>query len=93
MSIAEFLNVTGAMKRKEETRWFQLPERKVSLNSVRFGHHALVLDSIMRILPLGNDNQSVAALTDRLGNLEPYSAKRSLACLAPRHQLLLALVK
>ncbi len=55
MSMTGFLKVNGSLRGgRGDTRWFQLPGKSFSARSVRFGHHALVLDEMMRILPLGD---------------------------------------
>jgi hypothetical protein len=55
MSITSYLEVNGSLRGGDkDTRWFQLPGKRYSASSVRFGNHALVLDETMQILPLGD---------------------------------------
>ncbi len=70
MSMTGFLKVNGSLRGgRGDTRWFQLPGKSFSARSVRFGHHALVLDEMMRILPLGDSGRaSGAARAQSTGN-------------------------
>lgn len=60
MKRAVFLEVNGAVSGvARDDRWFRLPDKKMMLNSVRFGNHAYSLGRTMQMLPLGDEARAV----------------------------------
>lgn len=55
MSVVNYLDVNGVMKRETEiARRFVLPDKTNVTRSLRFGPHAVALNETMQILPVGN---------------------------------------
>jgi len=86
-----FLDVNRAIDGgTRKTQWFQLPEKKLMVNSVRFGNHACVLGGTMQILPVGDstpvDSMS-PAMSWRLG------ARKVLGLLSARSRYLLTFLQ
>ena len=71
MNRVTFLDVNRAIRGgASKPQWFQLPEKKLVVNSVRFGNHACVFGGTMQILPVGDTTpvEAVpAAISWRLG--------------------------
>ncbi len=92
MNRALFLDVNGAVRGgARQTRRFQLPDKKLMLNSMRFGNHAYVLGRTMQMLPLGNEACPVeSASTAAAWQL---GARKVLDMLSPRRLYLLTLLQ
>lgn len=86
-----YLDVNRALRGgTNKPQWFQLPEKKLMVNSVRFGNHAYVLGGTMQILPVGDTTpvESVpAAVSWRLG------ARKVLDLLSDRSRYLLTFLQ
>ncbi len=86
-----FLDVNGVIRGgNRKSQWFQLPEKKLTVNSVRFGKHACVFGRTMQILPLGDTTpvESMSpAISWRLG------ARRVLNLLSDRSRYLLTFLQ
>ena len=61
MSMTCFLKVNGSLRGSRDEKWFQLPVTGMAARSLRFGNHALVVNTCpalrgdtMQILPLGD---------------------------------------
>ncbi|MBU4199087.1 MAG: hypothetical protein KKE37_05600 [Verrucomicrobia bacterium] len=91
MNRVTFLDVNRAIcGGASKPRWFQLPKKKLMVNSVRFGNHAYVLDGTMQILPVGDTapvESSPAEISWRLG------ARKVLNLLSDRSRYLLTFLQ
>ncbi|MBI2441534.1 MAG: hypothetical protein HYV35_09200 [Lentisphaerae bacterium] len=54
MSVINFLEVNGSFRRVHKQGWFRLPRTRSAARSLRFGHHTIVADKTVQILPLGD---------------------------------------
>jgi len=61
MSMTCFLEVNGSLRSGRKEKWFQLPSTGLAAHSLRFGNHAMVVNTCpsscgdtMQILPLGD---------------------------------------
>ena len=72
MSMTRFLEVNGSLRSGSRERWFRLPSGNPSLHSLRFGHHALVANGTMQIVPLGDTRR-----LDEAVRPEPEPARAS----------------
>ena len=91
MNRTVFLDVNGVIRGgNRKSQWFQLPEKKLTVNSVRFGKHACVFGRTMQILPLGDTTpikSASPAISWRLG------ARKVLNLLSDRSRYLLTFLQ
>ncbi len=88
MSMTGFLEVNGSLRSGRQEKWFQLPATSLAARSLRFGNHALVVNSrpalcgnTMQILPLGDVRRIRLEPQSRMG-AKPSAASRMAALIS-----------